>query len=180
MKTFGAFLGTLIGLAILIGLLSGVYLLYQYVVGTFSVLEPQIKIVLVTAAAVALLCAVIIAGGSKARVQSELSSAAIAERGKLYEALLLICCERAWNSAELTRIERSLALHASVKVVAAYTDFKHRSAQKPEPGSAADAPLDRLLLEMRADLGYAGSLRNGQEPFGALLKCDSAERVRGA
>lgn len=180
LKTFGAFLGTAIGLAILIGLLAGGYLLYQYVAGTFAVLEPQVKIVLVTASAVALLCAVIVAEGSKARAQAELSSAAVADRGKLYEALLLLCCEPAWNSAELTKIERSLALHASLKVVVAYTDFKSRSGQQGEPGNAAGAPLDRLLMEMRNDLGRSDSLRSSQEAFGALLGSYGAERPRSA
>jgi len=80
-----------------------------------------------------------------------------------------------WIGAELTGNEPFLALHASVKVVAAYLDFQ-APWRAGELGSTAGTQLDRLLMKMRRDLCYSGSLRSDEEDFGVLLGRDGEER----
>ena len=67
MKPSGTLLGTVFGLGLLAAILAGVYLLLKYVVHVFASLEPQTESLAAIASAVALLCAVIIAEGLKAR-----------------------------------------------------------------------------------------------------------------
>src|SRR5258705_13071055 len=84
---------TIFGLALLLVLAAGVYFLFKYVTGVFSSLDPQVETLAWIGSIVALLCAVIIAEGLKARAQQE-QSIAPAEKAKVYERLLALCCDQ--------------------------------------------------------------------------------------
>jgi hypothetical protein len=150
----------LVGFAVLAGLLAGAYFLYRYVTGVFATLDPQIEVVLAVASIVALLCAVIISEGLKARGRNDPYSIVAGEPAKTYERLLLLCCERLREQghdarqvteAEMSKAEQLLALHGSAKAASAYLEVRRvLNEGKTGEGSAA---LSKLLAQMRKDLG---------------------------
>lgn len=162
MRTSGSSaFGTVFGLALLLGLLAGAYFLFKYVTGVFATLEPQAETLAWVASIVALLCAVIIAEGLKARGQREAEAIAAAEKAGVYQQLLSACCAQ-WTASdsangplrdpELVRIEHALALQGSGKVISAYLDFR-RADNAGNSQDQTSAPLSRLVQAMRADLG---------------------------
>lgn len=166
--------GTVLGLIVLLGLLAGAYFLFKYVTGVFNALNPQVETLAWIASIVALLCAVIIAEGLKARPQDD--AVLYTEKLKLYEALLSRCCDRLSStgehqpdaSREFARIEQSLALHASPRVVYAYLDLRPFIEQRSRSGDTAVA-LGKLLAEMRADSGATALIRNETDLLDMLL-----------
>ena len=174
MKSSSAFPGTALGLILLFGLMAGAYFLFKYVVGVFAALDPQVETLAWIASVVALFCAVIIAEGLKAGGQDD--SILTAEKLKLYETLLSRCCDRLSlagehqpdASREFARIEQSLALHASPRVVYAYLDLRPLIEQRPRSGDTA-AALGKLLAEMRADFGATALIRNETDLLDMLL-----------
>lgn len=183
MKASGT-LGTLLGFAVLFALAAGGYYLFKYVTGVFGALDPQVETLAGIASVVALLCAVIIAEGLKARGQG--NSIAVADRARLYESLLACCCDRLSRASErqpeavseLVRIEQSLALHGSSKVVAAYVGLWRLMESDGKTDDTAPALLARLLTEMRADLGRTALIRNENDVLAMLLGRDR-DRARG-
>jgi hypothetical protein len=118
LKAFGMFLGSLLGVAVLLALASA-YSLFNYVVNVFASLEPQTATLAAIASTFALLCAVILAEGLKARAQRSGESTETAEKSETYERLLCQCIERLKEArpeersaldAELAKIEYCLAL----------------------------------------------------------------------
>ena len=71
MKAFSSFLGLIFGLALLAGLLAGGYFLFIYVAELFHALEQQLAAIMAIASMVALLCAILMAGGLKSRNPKE-------------------------------------------------------------------------------------------------------------
>jgi hypothetical protein len=156
MRPSGTFLGTVLGLALLAAILAGAYLLLKYVGHVFASLEPQTESLAAIASVVALLCAVIVAEGLKARAAGELQAVAAAQRIATYEQLLLLCTE-GMQPAERARLERKLTLHGSAKVISAYLKF--RRAAVGEAGGL----LQALAVEMRKDAGRSDLIRNDDE-----------------
>lgn len=154
MEPRGTFLGTAFGLALLIALVAGAYLLLKYVGNVFAALPPQVETLAVITSVVALLCAVIIAEGLKARPNGT-QAIAVAQRIATYERLLL-CWSRNGQAGELLQLEQALALHGSSKVISAY--LKLRRAAKHDAGAAAPL-LNALVVEMRGDLGRTELIR---------------------
>ncbi len=153
MKRFGTFLGTIIGLALLAALLVGGYLLFRYVVGVFDTLDPQVETIVAIASIVALLCAVIISGGSKSCCSNDGASA---QRSDVYERLALFCANRLKAGAEaladdrdLATIEQLFALHGNTKVISVYLELRRTMRE----GEKEVGLLNKLILAMRADLG---------------------------
>lgn len=179
LKIFGTFLGTVFGLAMLFALLAGGYFLFKYVVSMFGTLEPQVETLAAIASVVALLCAVIIAEGLKARGQKESYSIATVERAKIYERLLFLCCEQLKTpgdgdvraaDAELGKIEHLLALHGSAKVISAYVRLRRMEIQDGKSSDAAPALVNNLLTEMRGDLGRTDFIRKESDLLALLLR----------
>ncbi len=175
------FLGPIFGLALLFALIAGGYFLFKYVVGVFATLDPQIETLAVIASVVALLCAVILAEGLKARAQQEQYSIGTVEKAKVYERLLSLCCEQLTTQgnendrpadAELVQVERFLALHGGAKVISAYVEFQRSAKQDGKPAGEVATPLNKLVLEMRADLGRSEVIRNA----GDLIEILSGRR----
>jgi hypothetical protein len=175
--------GTFLGLALLLLLLGGGYLLFKYVAGVFSTLEPQVETLAAIASVVALLCAVIIAEGLKARTQGEDGPITAAEKARAYERLLFQCCEQLrgegnaesqTTDVEIARIEQFLALHGSAKVIAAYVDLRRVAKEEGQTGDATSSLLNRLLVEMRADLGRSGVIRSDNDLLDLLLRRNKA------
>jgi hypothetical protein len=186
LRGLGNFLGTLLGLGLLLAIASGAYFLFKYVVNVFAALEPQVETLAAIASVVALLCAVIIAEGIKSRTKAEVLSAVADEKAKIYARLLLLCGEQVggWSGApatsELRGIEIFLALHANAKVVAAYNALR-RAMQGGGAGTTAPTLLIKLLAEMRGDLGRADFVRNENELIDLMLsRGESPARIPGA
>ena len=174
MRAVGNILGPAIGFAVLFALLAGGWFLFKYVANVFSTLEPQVETLAAIASAVALLCAVIIAEGLKARARAEGDSSAGSEKAREYERLLLLCCEQvqersnaAATEAELARLEKFLMLHASAKVLAAYAAL--RRVLRQGEAKTASPTLVKLLIEMRNDLGRTEFIRNEDELADIML-----------
>ena|SRR5437870_3903726 len=175
-KVTGTAFGTIFGLALLFALLASGYLLFKYVGNVFASLEPQVETLAAIASVVALLCAVIIAEGLKARRQADAILGA--EKARIYGELLSVCCERLRHggedsaNAELARVEQSLALHGAARVVSAYVAFRRLTRpneQHDKPDDTASAHLIKLLTEMRADLGHAALVRHENDILDMLL-----------
>ena len=66
------FLEILFGLVLLLTLLAGAYFLFKYVAKVFATLDPQVETLPAIATVVAVLCAVVVAEGLKARRQTDL------------------------------------------------------------------------------------------------------------
>jgi hypothetical protein len=165
-------LATVLGLALLVAFASGGYFVFKYVVGVFAGLDPQLASLTAIASVVALLCAAIIAGGLKARWRTERNPLAMMERAKLYERLLTLCCEQMkdrqdGNSQQtgthLAEIERTLALHGSAKVVAAYNNLRRLRRQNGQPAEAINEMLSKLVVEIRKDLGRTDLIRDDKD-----------------
>lgn len=179
MKASGNFLGTAFGLALLFGLLAGGYFLFKYVGNVFATLEPQVEVLAAIASVVALLCAVIIAEGLKARGQKDNYPVATAEKAKTYERLLSLCCEQLKRqqsfdqpnaNTDLVDIENFLALQGSSKVVSAYVEFRRLTRSAEAPADRGTTQLRKLLMEMRSDLGRADFIRSEKEFLEMLLE----------
>jgi hypothetical protein len=176
LKLFGSFLGSIFALALLAALLAGGYFLFKYVVGVFATLDPQVETLAAIASVISLLCAVIIAEGLKARGQKDSFSIATAEKTKTYQRLLYLCSERLRSQlpenrqvvdAELAKIEHLLALHGGARVVSAYVKLRRPAQDEGKTGGAS--LLNKLLMEMRRDLGHSEFIRNERDFLELLL-----------
>jgi hypothetical protein len=176
MEPRGTSLGTAFGLALLIALLAGAYFLFKYIGNIFATLQPQVETLAAIASVVALLCAVIIAEGLKVRRVNAIDSITVAQRVATYERLLFFCSEPlkvhtegSDNGqaavAELTKLERALALHGSSRVISAYVKFRHAAKRD---GDTAAPLLKALLVEMRGDLGRTEFFRKDNVLFELL------------
>lgn len=177
MKALGTFLGVVFGLALLAALAAGIYFLFQYVVGLFDILNPQQQALIMIASMVVLSCALIIAGGLKARHYKEASSLAI-EKANMYERLLVYWGDQLKQQiggkeliieGELGKLEQQLVLHGSQKVITAYTNLRRHVLQQGDTGSEISDLLNKLMLEMRADLGRADWNVKGNDLLDLLL-----------
>lgn len=163
LRTFSTLLGMVFGLALLVALLAGGYFLFKYVVDLFGTLEPQVKTITAIASIVALLSALIIAGGLKARSQKENNLSTTLEKANIYERLIAFRCEQLKRQAsgeelvvadsELINLEQRLALHGSPKVITAYVNLRRLAKQEEKLGDEIPELLKKLVLEMRGDLG---------------------------
>jgi hypothetical protein len=160
MKTFGTFLGTLLGLALLAAFLTGGYFLFKYVANLFGTLEPQAETIVMIAAIVAFLCAAIIASGLKARCTNEgatVQKAAVYERLAAFRADQLkrekTGAEGRADDSELVKLEQLLALHGSPKVIKAYMELRQIGREAEKENSEILGLMNKLVLAMRADLG---------------------------
>jgi len=162
MKAFSTFLGIVFGLALLAALLAGGYFLFRYVVDLFATLEPTVATLTAIASVVALLCAIIVAGGLKTRGQQDQRVGTRVEKTRLYEQLLSFCGEQlqgqksteelAADSA-LVHLRQLLILHGSPKVITAYLDLQRQARQEGKQGDEIPALLNNLVAAMREDLG---------------------------
>ena len=178
MRIFSTFIGMIFGLALLVVFLAGGYFLFKYIASVFATLEPQVETLAAIASVVAVLCAVIIAEGLKARGQNEHHSIATSEKAKIYERLLFLCCEQLKRhgnrdepaaDAELVKLEQLLALHGSVKIITAYDKLRRLAKRAGKPGDTAPALLSKLLMEMRGDLGRTEFIRKENDLLDLLL-----------
>ena len=181
MKIISTFFGVLFGVALLAALLTGGYFLFRYIVSVFNTLEPQFETLATIASIVAVLCAVIIAEGLKARSQNEYLAIVSVEKAKIYEALLsfLIAHLKMQEKgdvlavdAELVKFEQLLALHGSAKLITAYINLRRFLTNEKIPGNEASELFKKLLVEMRADLGRTEFNLNKKDLLNLLLKPD--------
>lgn len=179
MKAFSSFLGLIFGLALLAGLLAGGYFLFIYVAELFHALEQQLAAIMAIASMVALLCAIIIAGGLKSRNHKETNSRSATEKVNIYKQLLSLSIILLQNRAgdeigeadgELFTVEQLLALHGSPRVITAYMELRRQAGQKGNQGDGVPGLLNNLVVSMREDLGVSTSnLKEKQIPD--LLLC---------
>ena len=154
--------------------LAAVYYLYEYVVSLFSSFVPQLKTIMIVVSIVAIFCAVIIASGLRASGTNNVSSELI----NLYMRLLVLGSERLTQpsgverqvvTSELVVLEQQLALQGSQKVIAAYMKLHRLSRQEDMSGDDAVECLQKLLLEMRVDIGRKKMNFNKHELVELLL-----------
>lgn len=179
MKVFGTFLGVVFGIALLTVFLAGGYSLFKYIASMFAALEPQVEILVVIASAVALLCAVIIAEGLKVRSHRGKQSVVSIAKTKIYEQLLSLWSEQLKSpsirdvseaNVELVKLEQLLALYGSAKVITAYSALRRlANPGSSKPGDEASVLLNRLLVEMRGDIGCAEFNHKGGDILDLLL-----------
>lgn len=177
MKTFGTFLGMILGFALLSTFIAGVYFLFKYIVDLFDILNPQYQALTAIASIVALLCALIIAGGLKAHQYKETNLHA-AERSNIYERLLAYWCSQLKKRRdgtelieknELGMLEQQLILHASPKVITAYMNFQRHALQEDALSTEIPNLLANWVQEMRRDLGRADWSLKENDLFDLLL-----------
>ena len=181
MKIFSTFLGMVFGVALLAALLTGGYFLFKYIASVFSTLEPQFETLAAIASIVAVLCAVIVAEGLKARSQNEYQAIAAVEKSKIYEPLLSLVSAQLKKQKstdvheaviDLSKLEQLLALHGSAKVITAYINFKRSAVKGEKSGDEAHELLKKLLVEMRMDIGRKDLSLNKNDVLDLLLKRD--------
>jgi len=152
------FIGAIFGFVLLALILYGFYFLFEYVSNQFGTLEPQLKTMTIIATIVAFFCAAIIASGLKASSPNNVST----EKENLYQRFLVLLCERINQStggngqlvaSEFIGLEQQLALHGSSRVIAAYLNLRRLTKQEGKFGDDAIELLQKLLVEMRTDIG---------------------------
>lgn len=175
MKTFSIFFGMIFGLLLVAALLAGTYYLFEYIASLFGTLEPQLKTITIIATIVAFFCAAIIASGLKASSQNIVPS----EKINLYQRLLVlwngrlkqVTVEEVWGvESELVGLEQQLALLGSSRVVAAYLNLRRSTKQEGKPGDDAIELLQKLLVEMRTDIGRKEQKLNKSDVLDLLLE----------
>ena len=161
-KAFGNFLGVVLGLTLLVAFLAGGYFLFRYIVEVFGELDPAVATLTAIASVVALLCAAIIANGLRGRGQKHQETSIRADKAALYEQLLTLWGERLKRQErkdnpvaedELLKLERLLALRGSPKVIMAYVELQRLARRKGLSGDGVPELLNKLVMEMRKDLG---------------------------
>jgi len=164
LRTFGSF----IGLALLLAVLVGCYLLFRYIGGIFAALDPRDGTLAAIASVVALVCAVIVAEGIKSLGHSN-GGVPVDRRVALYARILPLAADRLTrpvsHDVELPSLESQLVLCAGTRVVAAYMTLR-RCGQRDD---AARSALRALVVAMRLDLGRNDTLQNVDETIAALL-----------
>ena len=157
MNRLGTIFGTTFGLALLVAILAGGYVLIEYVGGVFSSLGPQTRTLAAIGSVVVLLAAVIIAEGLK--VGGTRDPQAVAQKAATYERLLTLCCEQRHRPEAAEGVtERALVLHGSAKVISAYVSLR-RATLDNAPNESQVALLKSLVAEMRRDLGRQDLIR---------------------
>lgn len=176
MKSFGVFLGTLFGLALLIGLLAGGYSLLRHAVELFARLDSPIAILTAIISAIALLCSAILASGLRSHGVGAHEAKAKADKVGIYESLLSLWAQQLAKKAdfwaandELRELERLLALRAHPKVIAAYAEFQRLSKEADSHHDNIAAGLAKLVVEMRKDLGKGTLSLNNSDILELLL-----------
>lgn len=178
LKILSTFLGMVFGVALLAAFLTGGYALFRHIAGVFATLQPQVATLAAIASVVAVLCAVIIAEGSKARGQREYLAVSAVDKAKLYERLLSLWSGQVKRQAngdlsmedmELVKLEKLLALHGNAKVIAAHMKLRRSVKQDEKPGENADELLKKLLVEMRANIGRTEYTINKNDLLDLLL-----------
>ncbi|GJQ22221.1 hypothetical protein BIY37_12550 [Candidatus Brocadia sapporoensis] len=159
MKAFSTVLGMISGLALLAVLLAGGYFLFKYVVNIFDTLGPQYGTIAAIASIVVVLCAVIIAGGLRARCTNE----GLSVKSNVYERLVVFLSdllrrnttgeEGQADEGELIKLEQLLVLYGGPKVITTYLKIRRKIRDEKKEGSETMALLNKLVLAMRADLG---------------------------
>lgn len=181
MQVFSTLIGIIFGLALLAAFLFGGYFLFEYVADLFILLEPQIKAIVVVVSIVIVLCAMIIAGGLRGRSQKQNESGSAIEKTTIYQQLLIYWSERLTsqvnekqlvNDSELTKLELELALHGSPKVITAYMNFRRVAKQGGMTGDEINLLLNKLVLEIREDLGQTGLNLKANDLLDLLLGRD--------
>ena len=122
MKPAGNFLGTVVGLSVVAGLLFAAYLLLKYVAQVFASVQPQVETLAAIASAAALLGAAIVADGLRSLGARALQTAAFARKAATYEAWLSHCAG-CLPDAGLVEIVQTLALVGTRKAMAAYLKY---------------------------------------------------------
>jgi len=160
LKNISTILGMILALAVLAVALAGMYFLFRYIVDVFGTLEPQVKTLAAIASVVAVLCAVLVAGGLKARRASENETV---PKANLYEELAAFWAdqltqEKAETAAQVdaskgVRLEQHLALYGSPKVITAYLQLRRSVSETGKEGNETAGLLTKLVQAMRADLG---------------------------
>ena len=171
MKALGAFLGLVFGLALLAGLLAVGYFLFRYVADVFATLEPTVATLTAIASVVALLCAIIVAGGLKTRGQKDQSVGTRVEKTRLYEQLLSVCgkqfqgqksTEESAADSALINLRQLLILHGSPKVITAYLDLQRQARQEGQQADPVPALLNKLVAAMRNQFGGHSVKKKGE------------------
>lgn len=176
MKLLGNLLGVAIGLAIFVGLLASGYYLFNYVVSVFGTLDSQSAAITAIASVVALLCAIIVASGLRSWRGGDGATGLVVEKARIYQQILSgqlsdpSAEEEQAAGAELIKLEQSLALHGGAKVVAAYIELRQPAGQAEK----ADG-LNKLIKEMRADLGYSSLSPSVSDRIDLLLNRSCAK-----
>lgn len=180
MKTLGVFFGVMLGIALLVAMAAGGYVVFKVVLDLFGTLEPQVATITAIASVVALLCAAHIAGGFKWTGRKKAEIQVRADKANLYERIVLIWGEKLSHRTtvmdqatgdELHKLERLLTLRGSSKVIKTYVDLqvleKNAGLQSPEIPSQ----VVKVLLEMRKDLGQ-GVQNLNERDFVNVLKIE--------
>lgn len=175
MKSVTVFIGAIFGFVSLALILYGFYFLFEYVSSLYGTLEPQLKTITIIASLVAFFCAVIIASGLKASSQNIVPS----EKINLYQRLLVLwsghlkqsTVEEMWGvESELVGLEQQLVLLGSARVVTAYLNLRRPTKQEGKPGDDAIELLQKLLVEMRTDIGRKEHKFNKSDVLDLLLE----------
>jgi len=161
-KAFGNFLGVVLGLTLLVAFLAGGYFLFRYIVEVFGELDPAVATLTAIASVVALLCAAIIANGLRGRGQKHQETSIRADKAALYEQLLTLWGERLKRQErkddpvaedELLKLEQLLALRGNPNVIKSYVHLQRLVRQEGVDSDGIPALRNKLLMEMRKDLG---------------------------
>lgn len=183
MKSWGVFVGVMLGITLLGAFAAGGYVVFKVSLDLLGTLEPQVATITAIASVVALLCAAIIAGGFKWTGRQEAEVQVRAEKANLYAQFLLIWGEKLSKRTqpidqaagdELQRLERLLTLRGNSKVIKTYGELqwleKNAGLYSPE------IPLRfaNVLLEMRKDLGQ-GALDLNESDLVSVLKIEALE-----
>jgi hypothetical protein len=175
----GTGLGMVFGLALLAVLVLGGYLLLELVGEAFSSLDPQTRTLAAIGTVVALVSAVIVAEGARARGGTD--KGLPAQRALVYERLLTVCRDqirlrgaRPQKAAESAEVESSLALHGSAAVISAYLELRSTDGNDGEGATRADL-LKRLVVAMRRDLGRQELITKENELLELIAEADDAD-----
>jgi hypothetical protein len=165
LKVFNTILGLVFGLALLMALLAGGYLLVRYVVDLPGTLDPPMVTIIAIASVVALLCTTIIASSLKSRDHREHETGTRVERAYIYKQLLSM--SNPWDkqkgegnsdtNSERFRLKQRLAVWGSPGVITAYAKLERRTGQEGPQDDGVQLLLSQLIMEMRKDLGQSTS-----------------------
>jgi hypothetical protein len=186
MKPMGVFLGVLFGITLLGALAAGGYFAIKVGLDLFGTLEPQVATLTAIASVVVLLCATIIAGGSRWSARKEAEVQARADKSNLYERIVLIWGEKLNTGteamdqdteAELQKLERLLTLRGGSKVIKTYVELQVQENNAGLHSPEMPSQVAKLLLEMRQDIGQ-DALNLNQSDLMNLLNVKASRNTR--
>jgi hypothetical protein len=183
MKTPGSTFSILFGLALLVALGIGAYLFFQDIYRYFASLDQQVAAIVAAILIASLLIALSIRRAGK---MSSVRRLRLEKKAEIYGQLIRKCFEGLVQpnsgsashkvSEDLPEVEHRLVLWASTAVLKHFVAYRRMDPQISPNDSVKRSVIEKMLREMRRDLGHH-NLGLGDNDLTDLLLRDVGEAI---